>query len=206
GRLRSRRWRPAAWIVGAAFTLTTVDMMVNATRVWPRPFTMFDQGGSAPDLIAALALMMPPLVVSVAAVVGRFAPSSGEERLQLKWFAAAAVLAVATLIPSLTTNSVPVKRRADRGPAGVPAAPGRRPGPGAAAAGTQPARRRPARPGGPGHQAPPRPGGRRGGPGAGRGDLRRVAGRRRGRAGETAGPGPGPLPAAAGPPGAGRRA
>ena len=30
----------------------------------------------------------------------------GDERLQLKWFAASAVLAVATLIPSLTTSSV----------------------------------------------------------------------------------------------------
>jgi signal transduction histidine kinase len=105
GRLRSRRWRPAAWFVGAAFTLAAVDMVVNATRVWPRPFTMFDQPDTAIDLIAVLAPMMPALVVSVAAVVVRFTRSSGEERLQLKWFAAAAVLVVATLIPSLTTNS-----------------------------------------------------------------------------------------------------
>ena len=106
GQLRSPRWRPAAWFVGAALTLATVDMAVNATRVWPRPFTMFDQPGSPPDLTAAVGLVVVALVVSVATVVVRFARSAGEERLQLKWFAAAAVLAVATLIPTLTTNSV----------------------------------------------------------------------------------------------------
>jgi signal transduction histidine kinase len=108
GQLRSPRWRPAAWFVCAAFMITAVDMVVNATRVWPRPFTMFDQSDSALDLVAALALMIPALVVSVAAVVVRFAQSMGDERLQLKWFAASAVLAVATLIPSLTTSSVTV--------------------------------------------------------------------------------------------------
>ena len=35
----------------------------------------------------------------------RFARSTGEERLQLKWFAAAAVLVVATLIALILTNS-----------------------------------------------------------------------------------------------------
>ena len=49
--------------------------------------------------------MLAALVVSVAAVVVRFARSSGEERLQLKWFAAAALLVVATFIPSIVTNS-----------------------------------------------------------------------------------------------------
>jgi K+-sensing histidine kinase KdpD len=46
------------------------------------------------------------LVVSVVAVVVRFARSRGEERLQLKWFAAAAVLVVATFIASMVTDSV----------------------------------------------------------------------------------------------------
>jgi signal transduction histidine kinase len=45
-------------------------------------------------------------VVGVVAVVVRFARSAGEERLQLKWFAAAALLVVATMIPTFVTNSV----------------------------------------------------------------------------------------------------
>src|SRR5580704_18061496 len=62
GRLRSRRWRPAARFLAA-------------------------------------------LVVSRSAIVVRFARSTGEERLQLKWFAAAAVLVVATFIALILTNS-----------------------------------------------------------------------------------------------------
>src|SRR6266480_1712746 len=76
GRLRSRGWRPAA------------------------------QAGSPLLLAAILILVVAALVVSVVAVVVRYVKSAGEERLQLKWFAAAAVLVVATFIPSMVTDSV----------------------------------------------------------------------------------------------------
>ena len=49
--------------------------------------------------------LLAALVVSGAAIVVRFARSAGEERLQLKWFAAAAVLVVATFIALILTNS-----------------------------------------------------------------------------------------------------
>ena len=45
-----------------------------------------------------LVLVPVTLLVGVAALVVRFARSSGEERLQLKWFAAAALLVVATMV------------------------------------------------------------------------------------------------------------
>ena len=48
---------------------------------------------------------MAAVVVGVTALVVRFARSSGEERLQLKWFAAAALLVVVTLIASFVTNA-----------------------------------------------------------------------------------------------------
>src|SRR6185437_15321916 len=65
--------------------------------------------GIPPLLVAVLIIILPAaLVVSVTAVVVRFARSSGEERLQLKWFAAAALLVVATFIPSFLTNGVAV--------------------------------------------------------------------------------------------------
>ena len=101
GRLRSRRWRPAAWFVGGAFTLTAVDLLVNATRFWSDPFGPASQAWNPLVLAAVLILMLAALVVSVVAVVVRFARSAGEERLQLKWFAAAALLVVATFIPSI---------------------------------------------------------------------------------------------------------
>ena len=44
------------------------------------------------------------------AVVVRFALSAGEERLQLKWFAAAAVLVVAAFIFAILTSSVARER------------------------------------------------------------------------------------------------
>jgi signal transduction histidine kinase len=106
GQLRSRRWRPAAWFVGGAFTLIGVDLLVNATRFWSEPFSPASQVGDPLVLAPLLTLMPLALVVSVVAVVVRFARSAGEERLQLKWFAAAAVLVVATLIPSMVTDSV----------------------------------------------------------------------------------------------------
>ena len=106
GRLRSRRWRPAAWFVAGAFTFTSVVLLVHATGVWSDPFGPNSRGESPLLLAAVLILVVAALVVSVVAVVVRFARSSGEERLQLKWFAAAAVLVVATLIPSMVTDSV----------------------------------------------------------------------------------------------------
>ena len=48
--------------------------------------------------------MIVAAAVGVAAVVVRFAHSSGEERLQLKWFAAAALLVIVTIIPSFLTD------------------------------------------------------------------------------------------------------
>ncbi len=108
GQLRSRRWRPAAWLVGGVFALTAADMVVNATRFWSDPFISFTQAENPRDLTAFLFLTAAALVVSVVAVVVRFARSSGEERLQLKWFAAAALLVVATLILPIVTSSVVV--------------------------------------------------------------------------------------------------
>src|SRR5215470_11531228 len=106
GRLRSRRWRPAAWFVGGAFTFTGMVLLVHASGVWSDPFGPAGRSGSPLLLAVMLILVIAALVVSVVAVVVRFARSAGEERLQLKWFAAAAVLVVATFIPSMVTDSV----------------------------------------------------------------------------------------------------
>jgi hypothetical protein len=105
GRLRSRRWRPAAWFVGAVFALTTAAIMAGATREWANPFATFSQLVSPPVLAAMVVGLLAALAVSGSAIVVRFARSAGEERLQLKWFAAAAVLVVATFIALILTNS-----------------------------------------------------------------------------------------------------
>jgi hypothetical protein len=105
GRLRSRRWRPAAWFVGAVFALSTAALMAGATREWAHPSASFRQLVSPPVLAAMVICFPAALVVSGSAIVVRFARSAGEERLQLKWFAAAAVLVVATFIALILTNS-----------------------------------------------------------------------------------------------------
>ncbi len=106
GRLRSPRWRPAVWFMGVAFGLGTLAVLAGATRNWAHPFASFSQGVTRPVLIALLVLFPAALVVSVTAVVVRFARSVGEERLQLKWFATAAVVVVAAFILVILTGSL----------------------------------------------------------------------------------------------------
>jgi signal transduction histidine kinase len=106
GRLPSPRWRPAGWFVGIAFTLATANAIVTATRIWSHPFTTsFRQLGNLAVVAITYVLLFAALVVSVAALVVRFARSEGDERLQLKWFAAAAVLVLVTFAATLPANS-----------------------------------------------------------------------------------------------------
>jgi signal transduction histidine kinase len=106
GRLRSPRWRPAAWFAGGAFVLATAAAIVTATRIWSHPFVASYRQLGNPALVAVTyVLMLAALVVGVAALVVRFARSKGEERLQLKWFAAAAVLVLVSFTATLDTNS-----------------------------------------------------------------------------------------------------
>ena len=105
GRLRSPRWRPAAWFVGGIFALATAEALVSATRIWSHPFaTSFRQLGNLAVQAVTYILLFAALAVSVAALVVRFARSAGEERLQLKWFAAAAVLVLVMLVVSFPAN------------------------------------------------------------------------------------------------------
>ena len=111
GQLRSRRWRPAAWFAGGAFAIATVSTLITATRVWAHPFT--SSPGSLDGLTALLEVMAgflisAGLLVSVVAVVIRFAKSSGEERLQLKWCAAAALVLAVVFVASIWLNSAVV--------------------------------------------------------------------------------------------------
>ena len=109
GRLRSRRWRPAAWFVGGAFALATAGALVTATRVWARPFAISTSQLGGPVAAFAPAVgVVAALAVGAAAVVVRFARSVGEERLQLKWFAAAAVLLIVSFAATLPFSSGPV--------------------------------------------------------------------------------------------------
>ena len=98
GRLISRRWRPAAWFAAAVFTVDAAAMVARACGVWAHPFTVLSEGwypGSHPVVL----ILVPAALLAGAAALVRFARSSGEERLQLKWFVIAALLVVAAVIP-----------------------------------------------------------------------------------------------------------
>ena len=100
GRLISRRWRPAAWFAAAVFTVDAAAMVARACGVWAHPFTVLSEGwypGSHPVVLILVPAAL--LVGAGGAVAVRFARSSGEERLQLKWFVIAALLVVAAVIP-----------------------------------------------------------------------------------------------------------
>ena len=104
GQLLSPRWRVAAWSVAGAYTLAVADLIAYATRIWWHPFASYTPSSNPADVNVAIVLMIVAAAFGVAAVVVRFAHSSGEERLQLKWFAAAALLVIVTIIPSFLTD------------------------------------------------------------------------------------------------------
>ncbi|MGE5226547.1 MAG: histidine kinase [Planctomycetaceae bacterium] len=111
GQLRSPRWRPVAWVIGSAICVTTVLVLIFATLGWYHPFQARsgDGGGGVLVTLAFVLLFILPLVASfvgsVASLIVRFKGSVGDERLQLKWFAAAAVIVMATFIPAFLSSS-----------------------------------------------------------------------------------------------------
>jgi hypothetical protein len=112
GYLRSRRWRPVAWFVGGAFALNAVAGLVIATRFWAHPLALFSTGspgGLAGFLNLVLTVLdSAALLVSVAAIIVRFARSAGEERLQLKWCAWAALVLAVVFAASIWVYSAAV--------------------------------------------------------------------------------------------------
>jgi hypothetical protein len=106
GRLLSPRWRPAAWLAGAATATFTVlaalqpDLDPVADRVIANPIGV--AGVENPEESAVgvtlLSLVFLVAVVGFVSLVLRFRRSQGEERQQLKWFTyAGALLPLAVL-------------------------------------------------------------------------------------------------------------
>jgi signal transduction histidine kinase len=108
GRLSSQRWLPVAWFVAVAFGVVISVVLVGTTFHWSGPFSSSAAAAAnGAGTVVLTAVAVAALLASVAAVVARFVGSAGEERLQLKWVAAAAVFAVAMFIAfNLTTSDV----------------------------------------------------------------------------------------------------
>gem|GEM_PF-519219 len=106
GRLPSRRWRPVLWAVGAAAVLILpADIIVS----WPYRGAELLAGATplgwnamtnALLALSGVGNVLIPLIAlaTVLAVIVRFRRSEGVERLQLKWFAGAAIGTIALLL------------------------------------------------------------------------------------------------------------
>jgi hypothetical protein len=110
GHVRSQRWRAAARFAGGAFALAAAGALITATSLRAHPYISARQVTGLNALLFSMSpfLISAGLLVSVAALVVRFAKSSGEERLQLKWCATAALVLVVVFIASIWANSAVV--------------------------------------------------------------------------------------------------
>ncbi len=105
GRLPGPRWRPVGWFLAVIFAWVNVTAIVGATLAWSHPFVSLFKV-YLPGAFPGIQVPLPTaLAVCALAVVVRFAGSSGEQRLQLTWFAAAAAVLGVTLILRILTNS-----------------------------------------------------------------------------------------------------
>ena len=99
GHLPSERWRWVAWLGVAAVVLAIVGGELSPTAGGSTPGYVSPLP-TAPDTVANLGLILSMLclvvaaVASVVALIGRYRRSTGEERLQMKWFVYAAVVSL----------------------------------------------------------------------------------------------------------------
>ena len=105
GRLPSPRWRPWAWLCVIAMILSFIAILIQpgsfADSGYPDVNNPLGIEGLRPFIgLALLAIPLIPISIVGCAVgmIRRFRRSHGQERLQLKWLAAAAVVVAATYL------------------------------------------------------------------------------------------------------------
>ena len=102
GHVVSGRWRPVAWLTWAIYLLLTVASVVFATAEWADPFEDIEAAARAGGTFAQTAILIGALALPVALLLSvlslaiRFRRSTGDERLQLKWFVSAAAVTAVT--------------------------------------------------------------------------------------------------------------
>lgn len=99
GHLPSPRWRPVLWLMMVILLVLSVGALILATAGWSQPFAGIDVAAGSISTVAKTVIVIAvlaeivALLLSVASLVVRFRRSTGEERLQLKWFVSAAAIA-----------------------------------------------------------------------------------------------------------------
>jgi signal transduction histidine kinase len=102
GRLPSRRWRWVPWIGGLGILLFTAAFTVSTDTEFGLRNPLFEV---SPDVVGPLfglgsSLYLIGVLAALASLVARFRRSRGEERQQLRWFAAAVGLVAFFLTPT----------------------------------------------------------------------------------------------------------
>ena len=126
GRPPTPRWRPVGWLALAAGVLLLLGVAFTPGPFEDYPVDNPFSAGAGAEVLAGVgfALMLGTTLASLASLVVRFRRSRGEERQQLKWVTAAAVLFV--VLFALPTEQIGAERRPRiRHPAARPAAAGR---------------------------------------------------------------------------------
>ena len=104
GRLLSRRWRPALWLVGSAITLNVVAGMLRPGPLDDLEFVRNPYAIESAQTILELltnvgfVLLLLSIVLAAISLIVRFRRSHGVERQQIKWVAAAAGLLAAAFL------------------------------------------------------------------------------------------------------------
>jgi signal transduction histidine kinase len=110
--LPSRRWRPVAWLSAVPIVVLPLAVVIFAAANWSNPLAVMEGRASGASLVALVMFFGGFLILAVAAVLAviavsvRFRRSTGDERLQLKWFVAASIFVAVTLLAGLFANSV----------------------------------------------------------------------------------------------------
>jgi signal transduction histidine kinase len=106
GRIPSPRWRRVEVFVFTLFGMLEILALITSTASWSAPFSNGTTSGTVNTVLVVfflIAVVLMPLAIltAFASTVVRFKGSTGDERLQLKWFATAAGLTAITFAISL---------------------------------------------------------------------------------------------------------
>ncbi len=107
GRVLSSRWRPVAAAVIVYAALLTAAAIVVASSQWSDPFGPATvEGGAIPTVFVVAAVFIPiGLIAALISAILRYRRSTGDERLQMKWFVTAAVFVAVTFSFQVWTTS-----------------------------------------------------------------------------------------------------
>jgi hypothetical protein len=114
GRLLGPRWRPPAWVSGAAVVVTALSKMFSpgamsdsAVPATANPLGVSALGGVLSLTEHALAVLILCIPCSAAVLLVRYRRSHGVSRLQLKWLVSAAAAIVAFYVVVVTLSGAP---------------------------------------------------------------------------------------------------